>query len=91
MVVKKYMNHVKSKTPHHRRQHAVQMAGVFTALAVVVWITTLGWRFGTPQESGNSATVTSADQTLLAGVAASDTTSQTGLEVVSTSTSFSNF
>lgn len=80
-----------SKSTHHRRQHAVQVAGVFTALAFVVWVTTLGVRFGTVQQSTDGVTVMSADQTQLAGVGATRDTSDTGLEVVSTSTEFSNF
>lgn len=92
---KKYVKHVQSKTPHHRRQHAVQFAGLFTALAFVVWITTLGWRFG-PQQGANNATVSSADQGMLAGAAASQTQlpADTGLEVVndgSTTSRFSNY
>lgn len=42
--MKKYFNHIQSKPPHERRQHAIQVASVFTALVFVVWITTLGVR-----------------------------------------------
>ncbi len=90
---KKYVKHVQAKTPHHRRQHAVQMAGVFTALAFVVWVTTLGVRFGTTVNTGQVATGDQGNvqQTQLAGAAASGDTSQAGIEVVGTSTTFSNY
>ena len=42
--MKKYYDHVMDKEPHERRQHAIQIASVFTALVFVVWITTLGVR-----------------------------------------------
>lgn len=42
--MKKYFNHIQNKPPHERRQHAIQIATVFTALVFVVWITTLGVR-----------------------------------------------
>lgn len=89
---KKYVKHVQAKTPHHRRQHAVQFAGLFTALAVVVWVTTLGVRFGTTtdgQVANNDQS--NGQQTQLAGVGAVGDTSQTGIEVVGTSTTFSNY
>jgi len=34
-----------SKSPHERRQHALQVAGGVTALAMLVWLGTLGMRF----------------------------------------------
>lgn len=43
--MKHYFNHIKLQTPHARRQHSAHVAGFFTALAFVVWITTLGMRF----------------------------------------------
>jgi len=42
--MKKYFKHIQNKPPHERRQHAVQVAGVCTALVFVVWVTTLGMR-----------------------------------------------
>lgn len=87
-----YVEHVKSKPPHHRRQHAAQVAGLLTALAVFMWLATLGLRFGAPSHPSNSVEVTSADQTLLAGSAASVSDSS-GIEVVggNTQTQFSNY
>jgi hypothetical protein len=90
---KKYVKHIQGKTPHHRRQHAMQVAGLFTALAFVVWVTTLGFRFAPVINSGAVANGTGGDQqTQLAGADAADNTSQNGVEVVGTTTSdFSNF
>ncbi|OGC88316.1 hypothetical protein A2419_00435 [Candidatus Adlerbacteria bacterium RIFOXYC1_FULL_48_26] len=86
----KYVKHVQAKAPHHRRQHAVQFAGLFTALAFVVWVTTLGVRFGTSVNSGQVAN--NDQQTQLAGAGAVGDTSQTGIEVVgTTTTTFSNY
>lgn len=83
-MIKRYINHVQSKPTHHRRQHAMQVAGILTALAFVVWITTLPMRFGgtgavaTDGLQNNSVT----DQTQLAGVGSIDTGNGTTLEVV---------
>ena len=92
--MKKYFDHVKSKAPHHRRQHAAQIAGLLTALAFVVWITTLGFRFaGTAPVAAAPDDGSGVEQTQLAGVAASDTSNTSGVEVVGTSTgtAFSNY
>ena len=65
--MKNYIEHMKSKTPHERRRHAMQMASVITGLLVVVWITTLGVRFAsTPPQTANTD-----DPSQLAAVAAS--------------------
>ncbi len=48
--MKKYFDHIKTKEPHDRRQHAMQIAGVVTAMVFAVWITTLGFRLS----SGNA-------------------------------------
>lgn len=42
--MKKYFDHIQSKEPHERRAHAMQIAGVVTAMVFAVWITTLGYR-----------------------------------------------
>lgn len=92
---KKYIEHVQSKTPHHRRQHAAQVAGVITVFAVVVWLTTLGLRFAPGTVAGDE----NANQTQLAGAGASNPVeagvagnAHKGIEVVGTTTSdFSNY
>ncbi|HUD03009.1 MAG TPA: hypothetical protein VMR46_03305 [Candidatus Paceibacterota bacterium] len=66
--MKNYIAHIKSKPPHERRQHAMQIASVITGLLLVVWVTTLGVRFATttpPQ------TATTDDPSQLASVAES--------------------
>lgn len=85
-MIKTYLKHILSKEPHHRRQHAVQVAGVLTALAFVVWVTTLPLRFaGTGTVAGDPLNG-SDNQTMLAGAAGRDYANQMGVEVVGTST-----
>jgi len=58
---------MKSKTPHERRRHAMQMASVITGLLLLVWVTTLGVRFAsTPPQ-----TAATDDPSQMAAVAAS--------------------
>ena len=65
--MKNYFTHLMSKTPHERRRHSMQVAGLVTCLVFLVWITTLGVRFaGTPPQ-----TATTDDPSQLAAVAAS--------------------
>ena len=83
--MKRYIEHMKRKTPHERRQHALQVACVATFLVAVIWLTTLGLH-----SAPSAGTVTAAgDQTQLANVASgmqtSDTASNAGIEVATTS------
>ena len=80
-MIKHYIRHVQSKSPHHRRRHSAQVAGVVTALAFVVWLTTLGFRFSVSPETTQVAN-SGIDQTQYAGVAGNDSAQQTGIEVV---------
>ncbi len=59
--MKKYFDHIKTKEPHERRQHAMQIAGVVTAMVFTVWITTLGFRLtaNDTQLAGEEANQTS--------------------------------
>lgn len=59
--MKKYFDHIKAKEPHDRRQHAMQIAGVVTAMVFAVWITTLGFRLtaGNAQLAEDNANQTS--------------------------------
>ena len=67
--MKKYFDHIQTKEPHDRRQHAMQLAGVITALVFVVWITTLGFRLSSnTQLAGDDA-----NQTSLSAAAAQST------------------
>jgi hypothetical protein len=66
-MVKKYLNHMNTKSTHERRQHALQVATIVTALVFVGWLGTLGLRLGnfsTTVASGSDQ----AQQTQLAGV-----------------------
>ncbi len=60
----------------------MQVAGVLTAVAFVVWITTLPLRFGGTGAVVAEDTNGGAEQTQLAGVGAIDTGNGTTLEVV---------
>lgn len=64
----KYLEHIKSKTPHERRQHATQIAGVAVAGIFLVWVTTLGVRLAVP--AGQGGISGSDNQTQLAGASA---------------------
>jgi hypothetical protein len=63
--MKKYFDHINSKEPHERRQHAMRIAGVFTAMVFMVWITTLGFRLTggqdqVAQDDSNQTSLTAA-------------------------------
>jgi hypothetical protein len=62
--VKKYFDHIKTKEPHERRAHAMQIAGVVTAMVFAVWITTLGFRLSAGQtqvaQDDNQTSLTAA-------------------------------
>ncbi len=45
--MKRYLEHMHRKPTHDRRRHALQVAGVLTAIVFVGWVTTLGVRLGT--------------------------------------------
>ena len=42
--MRRYFEHIKTKEPHQRRTHAMQIAGVITALVALGWLATLGVR-----------------------------------------------
>ena len=45
-----------TKTTHERRTHALQVAGGVTAVALLIWISTLGIRFAsTPPQTADSS------------------------------------
>lgn len=63
--MKKYFDHIQSKEPHERRQHAMRIAGVATAMVFAVWITTLGFRLTSggdqvAQDDGTQTSLTAA-------------------------------
>lgn len=38
----RYLEHMHTRSPHERRQHALRVAGVLTALIFAGWVTTFG-------------------------------------------------
>ncbi len=75
-----------SKSTHERRQHALKVAGVVTAVLFVGWLATLGARLsmGTGSSVANSND-TSDNSSQLAGVVESASyTSVNSLQVAST-------
>lgn len=49
--MKRYLEHIKSKPPHERRQHAMQISAGIMALVFVAWISTIGLRFATAPQT----------------------------------------
>lgn len=78
--MKKYFDTIKAKEPHERRQHAMQIAGVATAMVFAVWITTLGFRLS----SGQTQLAEDSTQTSLTAAAAQSYSGQSQLYVAST-------
>ena len=84
--MKQYLEHMKTKSTHERRAHAMRVAGVVTAVVFVGWLATLGVRLSTstPQTAQNSS-----DQTQLANVInGTYTPSGNTLEVATSSQSY---
>jgi hypothetical protein len=53
--MKNYIAHIKTKPPHERRQHAMQLSAGIIAVVFVVWISTIGLRFAsTPAQTADS-------------------------------------
>ena len=84
--MKRYIEHMQSKPTHQRRQHALQVATMVTAVVFVGWLASLGVRIS----SSGAATVAGApSQTTqfanaLNGIDSADTTNT--LEVSTTTT-----
>jgi hypothetical protein len=68
----RYFEHIGNKSTHERRVHAMQVAGVFTALLFAAWAATLGARLAA-LGAQSSQTAAAANQ------------NQTSLEVATTS------
>lgn len=49
--MKRYVEHIKTKEPHERRKHAMQLSGIFVAVLFVVWVATFSARLGAPAQS----------------------------------------
>jgi hypothetical protein len=52
--MKRYLDHIKSKPTHERRQHAMQMSAAILVLVFLVWISTLGLRFASPAQTADA-------------------------------------
>lgn len=59
--MKRYFEHMQTQEPHDRRQHAMRIAGATTVAVFAIWITTLGFRYGT----GSSTLAEDENQTSL--------------------------
>ena len=44
----KYIQNMKDKTPHERRQHAMRVSSILTAGIFTAWLLTLGVRMAYP-------------------------------------------
>jgi hypothetical protein len=84
--MRRYIQHLKdNKTPHERRQHAVQVAGLMTGALLVVWLGTLGVRLASQEQ-----VAASPEQSLTAAAAASTQNKGAYIEVSTTSV-YSNY
>ena len=54
--MKRYLEHIKAKPPHERRQHAMQLSAGIMVLVFLVWISTIGLRFATTAQTQDSGT-----------------------------------
>jgi len=82
-----YFEHMHSKPTHERRQHAMKVAGIVTALVFVGWVTTFSLQMGSG--SAGSATVAGTDAASQTAAAAQSSGFQTGNQlIVSTTTSY---
>lgn len=78
--MRRYIEHMHSKEPHERRQHAVRMAGVITGGLFVLWLGTFSVRLAPQLQVAQEG-----DPSLTAAAAASMLQNQARLEVSTTS------
>jgi hypothetical protein len=67
-MVKRYFEHMHTKSTHERRQHAMRVASVVTAVVFLGWLGTLGVRLGSGTSSSIAVENNQAQQTQLANV-----------------------
>lgn len=79
--MKRYLEHMQQKSAHERRRHAMQVAGVLTAIVFAGWVSTLGMGL-----SSQSATVAGSDNNTqsAATLLGATTYGQNQLEVATT-------
>ena len=63
----RYLAHIQSKTPHDRRQHAMQLSAAIVAAVFVVWISTIGLRFASPADQSGQNGDTSQVANIVSG------------------------
>lgn len=71
--MKRYIEHIKTKEPHQRRKHAMQMSGAIVGVLFVAWLATFSTRLGAPgtlADADPSQTASAANATLLPAGAA---------------------
>ncbi len=88
--MRRYIEHIKNtRTPHERRTHALQIAGIITAAIFVTWAGTLSWRFANlapvAQDDGTQTSLSSGQTSLTASAAAAQVQQGAHLEVSTTS------
>lgn len=83
--MKRYIEHIKTKEPHHRRKHAMQLSGAIVGVLFVVWLGTFSMRLGTPGESTEADPSASSGQTASAANATMLPSGAAQLEVSTTS------
>jgi len=79
-----YLEHIQNKTPHERRQHAVQISGAITAAVAVIWLGTLSLRTTTSHPVAQNL----GDQTQTASVAGGFPVQQPATLQVATTTQY---
>ena len=82
--MKRYIEHVKTRPTHERRQHAMQIAGVLTALVFMGWVTTLGVRLAGNNSVADNPNNPSASQAATV-LGATEAAPANELEVATTS------
>ncbi|MDE1924705.1 MAG: hypothetical protein KGH79_00805 [Patescibacteria group bacterium] len=58
----RYIEHIKTKSTHERRAHAIQMSSAILIVVFLVWVSTLGWRFASipPQTASSDVSQTAS-------------------------------
>ena len=83
----RYLEHMHQKPTHERRQHAMRIAGMVTALVFALWVTTLGLQLGNGSTSAQQVAGTdTAGQTAAVVNSGYDATQGGNQLIVSTTT-----
>ncbi len=79
--MRRYIEHIKTKEPHERRKHAVQLSAVFVGMLFFAWLATFAGRLSLVPPSPDS------DPTQVAAVANSTMLPQGAAQVEVSTTS----